>query len=310
LTFSHTALVSELWSVTKFFLSCILFLFFLAYEFIQYNASTNPNEPIGKALMAGTFIDGSTVYVGKGTSTTQCLIAPNMPARITTATGSAGAHMACYDAVDKLTPFYLKDNPQLIWVKGDVNMTAYMYPVLVVSGAYEYNIGRVNLLNGTTTYQQIGKILTVPNNGFWYSSVSTGDKNDTNFERLVCDGPPPCKAPTAAPPGKHWEGPPTCAFVCNNTKPATIPDNKQWNETTCNVECKAAKPPVILPINQWNMETCEVECINTKPATIPDNKQWNETTCNVECKVRSACSPGSRFNEDFCQCLVIPPCCE
>jgi hypothetical protein len=140
--------------------------------------------------MAGTYIDGSTVYIGKGTSTTQCFVAPNMPARITTATGSAGAHMPCHDVVDKLTPFYLKDNPQLIWVKGDVKMTAYMYPVLVVSGLYQYNIGRVNLLNGTTTYQQIGKI-TLPYNGVWYSTLSTVDKNETNFDRLVCDGPPP-----------------------------------------------------------------------------------------------------------------------
>jgi hypothetical protein len=212
--------------------------------------------------MAGTFIDGSTVYVGKGTSTSACANSTNMPARITTATGSAGAHMACNDALDSATPFYLKDNPRLIWVKTE-QITAYMNPVLVAGAAYEFNIGRVNLLNGATTYQQIGKIHTVPNLGFWYG-VGTTDKTTTDFERLVCDGPPPCQAPTAAPPGKHWEGPPTCAFVCNNTK----------------------------------------------PATIPDIKYWNETTCTVECKVSSACSPGSRFNEDVCQCFVIPPCSE
>jgi hypothetical protein len=162
--------------------------------FVQYDPSTNPTIPETEAFSAGgTYLDGSTPFVGWGQSTT-CQNQPKMPGRISTfATYEGpGIFMSCAGytlGYDGTTVRYLKKHPNLKWVPTTASTIASVPDQLVllfgVSGTAEYRIARftVTLGNGTS-YTEVSKI----QGGYvYYATTRTTEGSLAAFDVLTCD---------------------------------------------------------------------------------------------------------------------------
>jgi hypothetical protein len=162
--------------------------------FIQYDPSTNPTIPETEAFSAGgTYLDGSTPFVGWGQSTT-CQNQPKMPGRISTLATyeGPGIFMSCAGytlGYDGTTVRYLKKHPNLKWVPTTASTIASVPDQLVllfgVSGTAEYRIARftVTLGNGTS-YTEVSKI----QGGYvYYATTRTTEGTLAAYDVLTCD---------------------------------------------------------------------------------------------------------------------------
>lgn len=88
--------------------------------FIQYDIKTDRGGPIIEGLLAGTYIDGSKVYVGHGYNE-PCNGQMIAPARIRVDENGPGAYVGrCgKEGYDPDTPYFIQKHPDLEWVKSN-----------------------------------------------------------------------------------------------------------------------------------------------------------------------------------------------
>jgi hypothetical protein len=145
-------------------------------------------------LTAGTWHDGSKVYVGTGaTQNPRCKNETVMPARVL-ATGNvtkAGGYFPCWSVIyfDNTTPTYLQANSRFKWEWANAfNFTLIEHLVMMGVKNHYYFFGRITVRNTLRTYTEVGKILKDDKNGvyvLYFANNTNEDSAFINFETLV-----------------------------------------------------------------------------------------------------------------------------
>ncbi|KAG5669553.1 hypothetical protein PVAND_017440 [Polypedilum vanderplanki] len=161
--------------------------------FVPYDATINPNAPaIFNGLSAGTYLDGSSAYVGIGTNynMSACIGQQNIPGRISIV-NNPGVYMSCGNYLfDNKTPQYLRNNPSLKWVPtSDKNIASVNGKISTGLGPYHFYIGRYNLTSSSfIPYSVVSKIhYDNGASGFYYVQANGAEGHPTSgYEVLVC----------------------------------------------------------------------------------------------------------------------------
>ncbi|KAG5667391.1 hypothetical protein PVAND_015372 [Polypedilum vanderplanki] len=169
---------------------------------VKYNAITNPTAPRSNGIYIGNFFDGSDVYVGviNQTDGIPCFYEHSYPARITTNGTNPGGYTECViDDFSNTDVYYLKDDPNFIWVPADIGNTASV-PNLIrytTPTGFDYAYGRIRVTasNGQR-YITVGKVhLTILDAGIWYWTEFGTGRSEFGYEVLACR-----KEPIPPPP--------------------------------------------------------------------------------------------------------------
>jgi hypothetical protein len=163
--------------------------------FTSYNVVTNPKIPETLGFSSGTYLDGSTIYVGTGINTAVCFNQDLLPTRLATvktpSNSGPGAYMECTGGVfSNVNVKYLQADVNLKWVPANTaNVNSVVGVVKVTGSYYGYYIGRVTLraLNGTS-YKQVSKIhMDRGAVGMWYVTEQNAEGSTNSFEVLACN---------------------------------------------------------------------------------------------------------------------------
>lgn len=138
---------------------------FLKGSFLPYNPSSYLDDPKIDGFIAGTYIDGSRVYVGRGDNSANGGEKP-CTARISDDPLKPGAFMEAtnQENFDGLTSEYLYNHRDLVWIKLNYSTILYRNPYAIsfVSGSKAMMIARKVFSN----YTQIGKVRFLDFNQF------------------------------------------------------------------------------------------------------------------------------------------------
>ena len=167
---------------------------------VDFNPSLNAyNDPATNGLVAGKYIDGSTIYAGQG-DFTACWWQNPAPARIMSGGSSPGAYSSCYGALpagenyDTKSPKYFLNHPDLKWVPTTAENALNIAGAVVIGGM---RLGRKFMPSENGTYIQIGKI----SGGVFYYKIPGKTQEFTSYgdiDVLACvpctnGGEGPCK---------------------------------------------------------------------------------------------------------------------
>lgn len=146
---------------------------------------TDPTAPTVDGFVAGTYVDGSTIYVGRGNNTL-CNGQSDCPGQIKASNPDAGIYMTC--GTGRLTYLtessYLKNHPKLTWVPSNYYDMKTLPGVLhIESVKFPFWFGRVRLTRDGITFDQVSK---VHSNGIYYYTPDGEKYNYTGYEVLVC----------------------------------------------------------------------------------------------------------------------------
>ncbi|KAG5669554.1 hypothetical protein PVAND_017441 [Polypedilum vanderplanki] len=160
--------------------------------FVPYDATVNPTAPqTFNAFTAGTYLDGSSAYVGIGNNhQSSCPGQQNIPGRISIV-NNPGVYMSCATVLfDNKTPQYLRNNPSLKWVlTSDATIASVKGKISTGLGPFHFYIGRHNDTTSTgTSYSVVSKIhYDNGASGFYYVQANGAEGHPTSgYEVLVC----------------------------------------------------------------------------------------------------------------------------
>jgi hypothetical protein len=193
---------------------------FFKGSFVQYSPIVNPNDLVGKAFSAGTYLDDTAAYVGVA-KVENCAYQTSIPGRATVSGNLQGPGVYVECAGEKRVTEnvgYLPNHASLVWVPADENNASTIPNIIKIKGddsSFGFAIGRVNLTywNDTgfpdynnygnrsffddfifgniftpTNYTQVAKVyIDVGVNNLWYADTNQQEQPaNTTFEVLTC----------------------------------------------------------------------------------------------------------------------------
>jgi hypothetical protein len=152
------------------------------------------DAPASLGFMSGFYRDGSPMYVGTGDSGCGFIIYQNpTPALISTKAGGRGAYSTCStfaaERFDNQNAKFFLAHSSMKWVTTTrADYASVSGKIGVTNGIGTYNVGRVNITEGSKVFQQIGKIETGPGQGevWFYNPISGTQQSSSNYDVLTC----------------------------------------------------------------------------------------------------------------------------